>query len=64
MSGLKITLLVRVPEPDMAPDCLDRRQPESVILIFSGQRNIADLTLLQDVKGQGFKCVADAESHC
>ena len=63
MAGLRVTSLVSVSEPVVAPAGPGGSQPESVILILSGQRSIADLTLLQDVKGQGLKCVADTESH-
>lgn len=49
-----------VSEPVVAPASPGESQAESVILILSGQSNTADL----DVKGQGLKCIADAESHC
>lgn len=54
---------MHVSEPVVAPAGSGGSEPESVILILPGQKSIADLTLLQNVKGQGLKCVADAESH-
>lgn len=52
-----------VSEALLAPAGPGGSQAESVTLILSGQRSIADLTLLLGVNRQVLECVADAESH-